>query len=325
MKHPSGRHKAIITGACGTIGLALSEYLMGMGVVVIGVGREGSLGAFSPLMKQYPSSKFVQGDLLDAAFLMDLLREVRDDQTAVSVFHLAAQSDVKLCEADPFSAFQHNTLATVNVLEACIKNQVSRFIFSSTSYIYGDKYQENIREEFDAHPSGIYPLSKLAAEVIINGYAQRHKINGCIVRISNVYGPQLKHDTVLGTMMSQYKRNDKIDLKDFTPVRDFIYMGDVIEALSRLMIFDGPGFRTFNLSTGKGISMGELAQLFCDVKGLPQKILLSPAKIGQPVSRLVLDNQALSQCLQWCPAVTLNDGLKRIFKIHDGMQCNGKA
>ena len=90
---------------------------------------------------------------MDAMFFMSVLKEARDDQSASVVFHLAAISDAKLCEADPLTAFKHNTLATVNVLEACIKNQVKRLIFPSTSYVYGDQYQENIREEFEV-PSG---------------------------------------------------------------------------------------------------------------------------------------------------------------------------
>ena len=175
------------------------------------------------------------------------------------------------------------------------------------------------------HPAGIYPLSKLAAEIIIKGYAQHHKIRCYIVRIANVYGPSLKTGTVLETMVSQFRQNGTIALKDLTPVRDFIYIEDIIEALGRLMLLDEPGCRIFNLSTGEGTSIGELARLFCELKELSPKTVLTSSGSGRNVSRLVLDNRALTQCLGWHPAITLRAGLTKIFEIQDEIKNNVKT
>jgi nucleoside-diphosphate-sugar epimerase len=316
MKVISKKQKAIITGACGTIGLALSKHLIGKGIDVIGVDRKD---------RQYPS-RFFSGDLLDKTFFTNIVKQVCDDQAIVSVIHLAGQSDAKLCEDDPLEAFRQNTLATVNVLEGCAKNQISKFIFASTSYVYGDTYQENVTEEFNIQPLGIYPLSKAASEVIIKDYPQQNKMSCYVVRISNVYGPDLKPGTVLEKMMSQYYQNEKISLNNLTPIRDFIYIDDVVEGLSRLMMVEEEAScRFFNLSTARATSMGELVELFCELKGLSQKFEHKSVESGQKISRLVLDNQALKQHLQWQPSITLRDGLTKIFKIKEETCSNVKT
>ncbi|MBF0570622.1 MAG: NAD(P)-dependent oxidoreductase [Candidatus Omnitrophica bacterium] len=305
-------HRVIITGACGAIGFALSKRLAEAGAMVIGLDRAGSQETFAADVK---GSRLYIGDLLNIAFLTNAFQEASKFGSVTAVLHLAGQSDANQCEVDPPLAYRQNVILTANVLEASIKHRISRFIFPSTAYVYGTEYQEKIKEDFPVLPWGVYSLTKLSSETIIKSYVNLGSINADILRISNTYGPSWKRNTILGDMISQAEGNSKIILRNLRVVRDFIYMDDVIEAFMRLIVAERPGCHTLNLSTGQGTSAGELASLFCDIWGLPQEAVESPADPKATASWLVLDNQALYGRLGWRPSISTREGLKKILAI----------
>src|SRR5665213_1871896 len=136
-------YSIIITGAGGIIGRALSVRLSQAGATVIGIDRCG------------------------APDMIKTFQEAGQGGPINLVFHLAAQSDVNQCELNPALAIEQNTKLTASVLDACVKAKIPRLIFPSTAYVYGTSYQEKIKEDFALHPGGVYTLTKLWSEMLI--------------------------------------------------------------------------------------------------------------------------------------------------------------
>jgi nucleoside-diphosphate-sugar epimerase len=136
---------------------------------------------------------------------------------------------------------------------------------------------------------------------------------GCdILRLSNVYGPASKPNTVVGLLLSQKKDHLPISVHDPAPIRDFVHVDDVVETMFRLIQAGPSGPCTLNVSTGIGTSTGELARLFAEVQHLPHDN--PPSSVGERAvsSCLVMDNAGLHQRLQWRPGITLREGLSRL-------------
>ncbi len=276
--------RVIITGHRGYIGRLLTQRLILAGVDVIGI--------------DLPEVDVLDSNALSAAF---------QSAPGSTVIHLAALSDAGQCEQDPAQAFRKNSLSVAYVLQACVAHKISRLIFPSTAYVYGTRYKGDLKEDAEPCPEGIYALSKLTAETMIKGYAAIYNLSCDILRISNIYGPDVKPNTVLGEIISQSQRQGTISLRDVSPVRDFIYIDDIIETFSRLIIAPPAGFSVLNISTGRGTSIAELAALFCQVHGLSTQIVMNTSA---NTSRLVLNNAALHQRLGWKPTIDLKEGLR---------------
>jgi len=320
MKGELKDYRILVTGAAGVLGLDLSRALLEQGAQVVGLDLKGNGARFRKAVRGYAHAEFFSGNLLEPKSIekaLDVLQ--KGHKKTLAVYHLAGQGDANKCDTHPKEAFELNITATGDLMEACARKGVRRVIFPSTAYVYGTSYDTLITEKFPVKPAGIYPLTKLTAEVIIQGYTEFAGMHCDIVRISNIYGPKSRPETILGTILSQAERNKEIFLHCLWPVRDFIYVEDVIEALVRLLkVRDAAGCRIFNLSTGEETSVGQLAELFCKVKGLPKAAVRCEEQASDKISQLVLSNQAISTYLRWKPKYDLKAGLRKTLEIRLG-------
>lgn len=299
-------YRILVTGAMGTIGLRLSERLIRAGASVLGLDLLDSHG-------RLPSDGFelITGSMLDAAFMDDAFAKLQSGaHKKRAIFHLAAMGDAKQCDDNPQEAFQQNVVVTANLLDRCSKINIGRIIYPSTAYVYAER-KGSIREDAAVKPKCVYPLTKLVAEETIKGYAHFAELSCDILRISNIYGPDSKPNTILGTMLFQSETQESIFLHDLFPVRDFIYIEDVLEAFTRVLLAgDETGSRVFNLSTGVGTSVGELAKIFCEAKGLSEEVIRCKNRTGKE-STLVLSNEALYNRIGWRPKYSVREGIKK--------------
>lgn len=296
-----------MTGAQGTLGIRLIECLVKAQTSVVGVGRGGASAGRMP----EGNFEFFAGDLLDARFLDKVLDRLQDtSRKKLAVFHLAAMGDAKRCADHPKEAFQQNVVVTADLLDRCARKNIGRMIYPSTAYVYAQE-KGRLREDAPLQPKCVYPLTKLVAEKTIQGYSCFSGSSCDILRISNIYGPDSKPNTILGTMLFQSETQKSVFLHDLFPIRDFIYIDDVLEALIRVLLAgDEQGCRVFNLSTGVGTSVGELAKTFCAAKGLPETIIQCKNRTGKE-SVLVLSNDALYDRIGWRPQYSVVQGIKR--------------
>jgi UDP-glucose 4-epimerase len=309
-------YKIIVTGASGFLGRRIIRKLLAHGTYVMGLDLVPLPSDLEELADGNRSLIHKVGDLNDPRFLDRVLNEVELWGNGNSaLFHLSGLTHVDQSEADPLKAFQTNVTQTARVLEACRKQGIRRFLYPSTALVYGEHSTALLTEEHPVNPQNIYVSTKLAAEALIRGYAKSYSFSCDIARVSNVYGADANPDTAVSIAMIQAKRGGPITLRNLSPVRDFIYCEDVAEGFVRLLASGHePGSRTYNLSTGQGTSIGQMAKMVCDVAGIKKDIVESARNDGSEKLSLVLANEQLVKRTTWRPTFSLSEGLRAAWE-----------
>lgn len=304
----------LVTGAGGFIGTRLTECLLNKGAKVIGVDVSWPHGA--QRFVKHDSFTMITGGFAERE---EEIRGLLAKKRGTTAFiHLAGLSNASACEEDPFRAFDANMMLTVRVLELCKEQKVDKFIYPSTGYVYGDQLRRAAVETDATNPGSLYAVTKLTAETLIQGYSHLSNMACVIARLSNVYGSSSSENTIAGLIMTQVRSGSAIRVRSFAPVRDFIYMDDVTEGISRLVAADIPGCAVINLSSGKGTSVCELAETICAAADYPRERIEKKAEPDAPFSAMVLDNSRLKQLTGWKPQYSLKKGMASIMKGTNG-------
>jgi len=304
-------YQILVTGAAGFLGRRLVRRLLAGGAYVVGLDLASLPPGFEEQTDGNGTLIHRLGDVSSTQFVNRILREVEDGGKSHSaLFHLSGFSHVGRCEVDPMMAYTTNVIQTIQVLEACRKNGLTRVLFPSTALVYGQDSAHILTEKCPANPQHIYASTKLAAEAVIKGYAASYSFSCDIARLSNVYGAGANPDTAVSSALRQAQRGGPITLRNLKPVRDFIYCEDVAEGFVRLLTSgQEPGCRISNLSTGQATSIGEMAKIVCEVAGIRNEIVESNLDDAPKESRLVLANDKLVRRTAWRPAFSLSEGL----------------
>jgi UDP-glucose 4-epimerase len=302
------RQKFFITGGGGALGYHLTRRLIELGANDVVVFDQNIATSRVKEFRDAPV-RFIQGDILKA----------KDLESAISqctiVFHLAALTHIGRSNLEPLKYLEVNGLATGYVLEACRKKNVKKFIYASTSHVYGNPLQERINEFHRTQPLSIYAASKLSGEAAIYGYLYSYGIHTVIARLSNLYGSSLTAETVIGQAVDQVINGRPIQLKNLKSIRDFIYVSDAVEALIRLADVDENRAESHvvNVSTGKGVSIATMTDILMQAAeklGLDRVEIIKPQEeVFEKVPALVLDNSRLISLTGWSPQVDLQEGL----------------
>ena len=303
----------MVTGASGFLGRRLVKTLLNNNAFVIGIDYRDNPQKKIDDITNSNAFKFISGSFGES--LDEELSElISEDRKKSAIFHMAGMANVRECEKDPAKAFQTNVGLTVQVLDFCLRNKIEKFIFPSTGLVYGDSLRRPACEEDSTYPINIYTATKLSAEAMIKGFAKNFGLCCSIVRLSNVYGPGISSDTVMGTILAQAKTGGTIEVRDLTPVRDYIYIDDAMEGLVHTLVIDNPGYTVINLSTGIGLSVRDLAETVCRITSIPVDRIHSNGIIKNTESVLVLDNSYIYKITGWKPKYTPVEGLSLLLK-----------
>lgn len=247
---------------------------------------------------------------------------VRDGDFDILV-HLAAQIDVRKSVADPLFDATTNILGTLNLVEAIrLGGKKTRVAFTSTGgAIYGDFNTPPNVENFPKDPESPYAISKLASEYYLAYYGRIHGLEHVTLRFGNVYGPRQDPHGEAGVVAIFCNRI--LDGKPLTifgdgqQTRDYVYVGDVARAVflgatRQLPAADRVDARSFNVGTGVGTSVTELAERLRVVSGSAAKVVFAPSRPGEQMESF-LDCAKAGAILGWRPEVTLSDGLASTF------------
>ena len=311
--------KAFVTGGAGFIGSNLVDALIARGDTVevlddLSTGKasnlEGALAAGAVLH---------EADLRDGERLAELVAAAAPDV----VFHLAAQIDVRRAVADPGFDAQVNVGGTINVLEAARRAGVRRVVNSSTGgAIYGDAAVIPTPEDHLAAPMAPYGQSKLAAEGYLGLYGRLHGLASVSLRYANVYGPrQDPHGEagVVAIFCGRILQGRGLTIfGDGLQTRDYVYVGDVAEAmwygatkpLPPVGLLDA---RAFNVGTGIGTSVVDMANILLEEAGTKVPLEFAPRRPGAAQESFV-DIGKAERLLGWKPRVTLREGLAQSFR-----------
>jgi nucleoside-diphosphate-sugar epimerase len=301
--------KALVTGVAGFIASHLAERLLADGHDVTGIDnfldnyprhfKEKNLALFA----SHPRFRFVDEDLLRAD-LNSLIRGVD------VIFHLAGQPGVRSSWGQEFSRYtENNIMATQLLLEAAKGTSLAKFVYASTSSVYGDTDDLPMREEGLTRPVSPYGATKLAAEHLCHLYWKAFAVPIVALRFFTVYGPRQRPDMFFQILMRKLLRGEEVPLfDDGEQTRDFTYCGDIVDGLVSAAAYPGRG-DIFNLGGGSRVSVLEAIAAIEKISGRKVNLVRHDRQKGDVRHTSARLDRAREK-LNYMPKIGLEQGLR---------------
>ncbi len=300
--------RVLVTGGAGYVGSVVTEALIDQGHEVVALD-DLSHGHREAV---HPQARFVEGDLLDAEWIDEILDRERPD----AVVHMAAEALIDVSVTDPGRFFRANVVGGINLLDSMARHHVTRLVFSSTAAVYGEPQRVPIPEESPLRPVNSYGESKLAFERMLGWYRRAHGLRHVSLRYFNACGATERsgehHDpethlvpilleVALGLRAQATLFGADYDTPDGSCIRDYVHVTDLAQAhLLALDHIDELGARTYNLGNGAGFSNLELVHAVREATGHDLPLAVGPRRPGDP-ARLVADASRVRGELGWSP------------------------
>lgn len=297
----------LITGGAGFIGSHILAQLQGrrdMDVVVFDNLSSGS-------KEHVPAGmELVEGDVCDEAAVDALFADHHFD----AVIHLAAQTMVPTSVEQPVLDCQINLEGVLHVLEACRIHGTGHILFSSSAAVYGDNLHIPLKETERLVPTSPYGITKMATEHYLRVYHELYGMDATVFRFANVYGERQGEKgeggvvSIFCKLLSQ--RQGITVFGDGNQTRDFVYAGDIAQAIIRALPLKG--CHTMNVSTGQATSINDLIRSFEKAVGYTVPVQYTAPRTGD-ILRSVLSNEALKRDLGFVPEMDLEEGIRRTY------------
>jgi nucleoside-diphosphate-sugar epimerase len=305
--------KALVTGAAGFIGSHLTGTLLDRGAQVTGLDCFTDYYARSIKEANLAHSQgrggfqFVEGRLQDAD-LPGLLDGV------THVFHLAAQAGVRKSWGRDFRTYTDNNVdASQRLLEACVGLPLHRFVYASSSSIYGDNAAIPMREDALPQPVSPYGVTKLAAEQLCYLYHANHGVPATSLRYFTVYGPRQRPDMGFHRFIRAAIKGDPITLYgDGEQTRDFTFVKDAVAATAAAGNQGVPG-RAYNIGGGSRVSINQVLDMIGRIGGRPLDVRREPAQKGD-MRDTFADTGLAKADLGFAPTVSLEEGIEAEYR-----------
>lgn len=306
--------KALVTGAAGFVGSHLCDALLAAGHEVRGI--DCFLAYYGRDIKER-NLEAARGhdafELHEADLVSHDLEPLLDGVDWV--FHQAAQAGVRASWGDDFRIYSDNNVyATQRLLEAC-KNAAGlrRFVYASSSSVYGDSEDLPVRESSPKRPVSPYGVTKLAAEHLAWLYWKNHGVPTVSLRYFTVYGPRQRPDMAFHRFISAAFEDGTVSLYgDGTQSRDFTYVSDIVQAnmAAAVIVMDDVAGCTFNLGGGSRTTVNDVLDTIGRLTGRPVKVERREVQKGD-VRHTAADTSAARAVLGFAPQVDLEEGLAR--------------
>ena len=300
--------RALVTGCAGFIGSHLTERLLSDGVGVIGID----------CFTDYYSREYKDGNLKNAlenknfTFIEKDILSMDAFPDADYVFHQAAQAGVRKSWGRDFEIYtRDNILATQRLLEYYKDCEIKKFVYASSSSVYGDA-ELPMNENRLLKPVSPYGVTKLAAETLCYLYYKNYGVPTASLRYFTVYGPRQRPDMAIHLFVKAILNDEEITVYgDGTQTRDFTFVDDVVEANVLAAICDARG-EVFNVGGGTRISVNELIEIMENVTGRKAIVKYIEKQKGD-VRDTLADADKMGK-LGWKPKVGIEEGIGRFVK-----------
>lgn len=307
-----------VAGGSGFIGSNLCEKLLSSGFHVIAIDNflTSSKKNIEPFLS-HPEFEFLELDVIHAE-LADFEKFPKPD----FIFHLASPASPNLLSktsymAYPLETMMVNTLGTYNLLQLALKHH-ARFLFASTSEVYGDPAVSPQAEEYfgNVNPNGIrsvYDEGKRAGEAIVMAFVRKFNVDARIIRIFNTYGPHMQPDDgrVVSNFIVQALKNEPLTIYgDGEQTRSFCYVSDLVEGMYALMFGDGLQGEVVNVGNPIEKKISEFAKAVKELTGTTSEVIHYELPSDDPKQRKP-DISKAKRLLNWEPRVSLEDGLRK--------------
>ena len=289
--------KICVTGSAGFIGRATVDKLLAKGHAVVAIDRHEA-----PSLSGDGSLR-LKMDVMDERFVRDLFDQERPE----AVIHLAANASLQRSLTDTVYDAMQNVIGTVSVLSAAQHVGCDRFVFASTSAVYGPEESGMYSEDDLVKPQVPYGVSKAAGEM----YIRSSGLSYAILRYGNVYGPGQKplgENILIARALAHMKDGEPFKINgDGEQLRDWVYVEDVVDANVAALLSSADG--TFNISTGIGISVNEVVERLRAIVGSHEVIEHNPPNEGE-LRSVILDSKLAKKTLGWQAVIPLELGLR---------------
>jgi len=298
--------RALVTGGAGFIGSHLVERLVAEGLQVavldnLSTGKRENVP---------PSAELIVGDVQDSEIVA---RAVRG---ADAIFHLAARVSIRASVEGFYEDAQTNVMGALSVLRHCGSSGVLKFIFASSMAVYADSsLPQPLPESYATIPISPYGVSKLACERYAQLVGHQAGFETISLRLFNTYGPRQTFTPYVGVItifIQRLLRGEAPEVfGDGEQCRDFVYVGDVVEGMYRALVRD-VGDETFNIGSGQGVTVNEIASLLCSKLRPGLQPLHAPAHAGE-LHNSIADIRQARRLLGFEPRARLEERINEVI------------
>ena len=298
--------KILVTGGAGFIASQIADAFINEGHEVhildnLSTGFEKNINK---------KAHFIKSDISSPSILEIFTKEKFD-----VVNHHAAQIDVRKSVNDPIFDANTNILGTINLLQACIKTGVKKFMFASTGgAVYGEQEYFPADEKHPTNPVSPYGITKLSIEKYLFFYKNEYGLNHIILRYANVFGPRQNpfgEAGVVAIFTNKLLRNENPIINgEGNQTRDYVFVEDVIRA--NVLTLNSGSSGIYNVGTGIETSVNELFKKLNKIAGSIAIEKHGPAPKGEQLRSVITSEQLLRE-FNWKPSVIIDEGLKKTF------------
>ena len=310
-------HRYLVTGCAGFIASKVTDLLLKAGHEVVGVDNLND--AYDPRLKHWRLEQlrprrgfsFHQIDITDREAVESLFAgKSNAAQPYDAVVNLAARAGVRPSVVNPWIYCQTNSDGTLNLLEACRRYGVKKFLLASTSSLYGKRNTTPYREDADTnHPLSPYAASKKAAEALAFVYHHLHGIDVSIPRYFTVYGPAGRPDMSIFRFVRRIAEGETIIVfGDGTQSRDFTYVEDI--ARGTIAALRPVGYEVINLGGDRPVLLSAIIDQIAELTGKKVQIEYRPFHPAD-VPTTWADVSKAAKLLDWRPTIGIEEGLRR--------------
>ena len=305
----------LLTGGLGFIGHNVARQLELLGHDISIIDRQKYFTTipedvqeylFTERAKRLKTTNIQKGEL----FQTSLLNWQLESQSIDTVIHLASLPNQKTVALHPGGASITMTEGLISTLESCIKHQVKKFVYISSSMVYGD-FTDGVREHQECQPHGLYAILKHAGELIVKDYAERTGMQYVIIRPSAVYGPLDTPDRVISKFFTAAMRDEAIVVNGSDESLDFTYVEDTARGIVKSALSDNANNNTYNITRGRSRSLLEAAEIVQHIVG-SGKIEVADRNPSFP-RRGALNIEAAQRDFLYTPLVDIEQGLKLYY------------
>lgn len=327
------QNKVLVTGAAGFIGFHLTQKLSLLGYSVTGYDnlndyydvnlKKSRLG----ILQAIPSFQFVEGDLTDRNKLNNLFVNYDFD----FVVNLAAQAGVRYSLTHPHAYLESNLHGFLNILEACRHNKIKHLVYASSSSVYGanKKMPFSVHNNVD-HPISLYAASKKSNELMAHTYSALYNLPTTGLRFFTVYGPYGRPDMALFIFTKAILEGKPIDIYNYGKMkRDFTYVDDIVEGISRLIpsipvpdknwngLTPDPAssfapYRIYNIGNNQPVELMAFVEAIEEKLGVKAIKNLLPLQEGD-VPETYADVHALMDAIDFKPNTSIKQGISNFI------------
>jgi len=315
--------KVLVTGSAGFIGFHLSKTLLEKNISVVGIDNYNDYysvelkKARGAILKKYDNFQEITIDLSD----FEKLNRVFENNNFSVVMNLAAQAGVRYSLTNPFVYEKSNVAAFLNLLECVRHHSVKRFVYASSSSVYGGNTKMPFSESDSVDtPVSLYAATKKANELMAHSYTHLYGFQTVGLRFFTVYGPWGRPDMAMWLFADAIKKGKAINVFNYGKMkRDFTYIDDIVSGITEALFNENlEQYEIFNLGNHKSEQLLGMIKIIENELGIEAKKNLMPMQPGD-VPESYADIEQAQTKLGFSPATSIADGIPKFiewFNLH---------